>query len=558
VTRSARRDRPGPEREGGRAVLFVILVLVILAGGAYVAAYLAAADKVPVGTTVSGVDVGGRSPGAAVELLQERLASRADAPFMVTVEGHTQRVPPGEVGLGVDYVASVTRAGAERSWRPSRLWSYYTSGGSLDAVKTLDQLRLDRLVKHLDGADGSSPADGAVVFHHTSFTVVPPHEGLAVDQGAAERLFWNAYLTDDPVVLLPLTSTSPSIGANQIHRFVTRFANPAVASALRLELGHTEVRLQPADYVHLLGSRTVGGRLEPTVRAKALTRLVDHRLGHAGGALAPRDATVALVKGQPQVVPSRPGIMFAPSDVGAALLRAITSPSRSARVPASVARASFTNAEARALQIHHQISTFTVPLARGGNADRLRSDAARLDGTVVHPGDGLSVRSDLGTIVSGARGDALASAVFNAAWLGGLMVGSHAGLPTYTGDYPMGRDATFRGGQDVSFTDDTRYGVLVSVVMGRPTRSHGGSLTVSLWSSPTWTVASSHGDPSNVVPAGRTVEHGHGCVAAAGHQGFDVTVTRTLSKPGSSSPDHSQSYSVHYAPMPAVVCHRGH
>jgi hypothetical protein len=92
--------------------------------------------------------------------------------------------------------------------------------------------------------------------------------------------------------------------------------------------------------------------------------------------------------------------------------------------------------------------------------------------------------------------------------------------------------------------------------MGRPTRSHAGSLTVSLWSSPSWTVTSSHSDPSNVVRAGRTVEHGPRCVATAGHEGFDLTVTRTLTKVGSSTPDHSQSYSVHYAPVPAVVCHR--
>ena len=57
------REPEQREKEGGRAVLFLLLVLAALAGGAYVAAYLAAGDKVPRGTTVAGVEVGGHTPG---------------------------------------------------------------------------------------------------------------------------------------------------------------------------------------------------------------------------------------------------------------------------------------------------------------------------------------------------------------------------------------------------------------------------------------------------------------------------------------------------------------
>ncbi|MGI8645564.1 MAG: hypothetical protein ACR2JD_04500, partial [Nocardioides sp.] len=63
------REPEQREKAGGRAVLFLLLVLVALVGGAYVAAYLTAGDKIPRGTTVAGVDVGGRSQAAAAQVV---------------------------------------------------------------------------------------------------------------------------------------------------------------------------------------------------------------------------------------------------------------------------------------------------------------------------------------------------------------------------------------------------------------------------------------------------------------------------------------------------------
>jgi hypothetical protein len=559
VARSTRLDdRPPtitrPEGEGGRVVVLLVLGLALLAGGCYVAAYLAAGNKVPVGTRVGGVDIGGHSPTAAATALREGLAGRARTPFTVVVNGRTMQVPPGQVGLDVDYAASVHAAGAERSWSPSRLWAYYTGGDQFDAVKLLDQSRLARLVQRLDGTDGSSPTDGSVVFHRNGFVVVPPRDGLQVDVRGAGTEFWNAYLSDDPRVQLPLVATPPVIDARAVHRFVTGFANPAMASAVTLRLGDDALRLQPSSYAGLLGAERAGHRLRPTVRAQALARAVaDHTSGKPAD--APRDATVALVDGRPQVVPSRPGKVYAPADLAVALVAAIRAPDRTADVEASRAPASFTSADARALGIRRQISSATVSLPRGTRVDALATAAARLDGTVLKPGEGLSLRDVLsGEVPDDQASTQLATATFNAAWLGGLPLGSHATLPSFSGDYPMGRDATLRNGQDLAFTDATSYGVLVSVATTRPTSAHDGSLTVSLWSTPRWAVTTHHSAPANIVPAGRIVHRGKGCQERTGLEGFDVTVTRTFAALGSGAADHSSSYAVHYAPVPAVVC----
>jgi vancomycin resistance protein YoaR len=546
---------PGRESEGGRVVLALILGLALLTGGGYVAAYVAAGDKLPVGTRISGVDIGGHSPASAVDVLRAGLAGRARTPFTVTVNGHTQQVRPSEVGLGVDYAASVRSAGAGRSWRPAQLWAHYTAGSDVSPVVTLDQDKLARLLERLDEADGRRPTGGSVVFHRRTFVVTPPRTGLVVDPAAAGTAFWDAYLSDDPTVQLPLAATRPAIDARAVQRFVRTFANPAVAAPVRMRLGHSTLRLAPDDYTRLLRARPEGHRLVPAVRARALARITHGRL--AGGSVdRPRDATIALVGGVPRLVRSRPGLAFRAPDVASALLRAIRSPERSARVRPTPAQARFTNADALALGIRRQVSSYAVHLPRG-DAGRLLAAAHRVDGTVLRPGHAFSLRGLLGAETpAGRAGDALATAVFNAAWLGGLRVTAHAVAATYRGSSPVGRDASLRDGQDVAFTDSSRYGVLVSVTADAPTAGHGGTLTVTLWSTPQWSISSAHGARTDVVPAGRVMQRGKQCRSRDGRAGFTVTVTRSFSHVGSASVDHRSSYAVRYAPRQAVVCRR--
>jgi vancomycin resistance protein YoaR len=391
-----------------------------------------------------------------------------------------------------------------------------------------------------------------VVFRHQTFTVRPPVPGMVLDPRSAGMAFWNAYLTDDPTVQLRMNPVAPTIDTDAIQRFVRHFANGAMASAVELRFGHATLHLSPAAYGDLLGARRVGHHLQPTIQARALARLTGQQL--VGAATdQPKPATVALVDGHPQVVGAQPGVRYAPHDVGLALLRAITSRGRSARVRGTPATASFTSADAARLGIHQQLASFTVGVPRGAHGDGLASAARRLDGTVLKPRDALSIRGLLGAATpEGANGDALATALFNAAWLGGLQVTAHATSSSYAATAPLGRDATLRAGQDLAFTDNTPYGVLIAVAAAPATTTHDGSLTVTLWSTSRWRIASTHGGRTNVVAAGRHVVRGKPCTPREGRDGFQVTVSRSFASGG--AVDHTTSYTVRYAPVGAVVC----
>jgi vancomycin resistance protein YoaR len=551
VARSTRRDdRPGPESEGGRVVVALVLGLAMLAGVGYVGAYLATSDKVPVGTSVAGVDIGGENPSSATTSLRSGLAGKADMPFTVSVNGQTRQVPPSDVGLAVDYAASVRKAGAAKSWRPSRMWAYYTDGTAFEPVVTLDQDRLASLLSDLDRSVGRHPRNGTVLFRRHTFTVRQPRPGLVLDPRSAGTAFWNAYLTDDPSVQLRMSEVAPTVDAPAIHRFVRRFANPAMSSGVQLHFGHATLHLSPAAYGDLLGARRFGHQLRPTVRAGALARVARRQLVGAA-ADRPQPATVAIRDGRPHVVSARPGQSYRPHDVAVALLRAISSRDRTARVRSTPATASFTSADARALGIRHQISSYAVHLPGGPHRNALAAAVHRLDGTVLKPRQALSLRGRLGPATpEGGTGDALATALFNAAWLGGLRVTNHSTPATYTGAAPLGRDASLRDGRGLSFTDDTPYGVLVAVTSG------DDALTVTLWSTPRWTIRSTHGHRTHVVRAGRHVSRDQDCTPRDGRNGFAVAVTRMFVRGG--AVDHSSSYTAHYAPVAEVVCRQRH
>src|SRR5689334_12010778 len=137
------------ESEGGKVVLVMLLVLVILTGGAYAAAYSFAGDKLPRGAEIAGVHVGGLSPVVAEQALRDGLADRVDAPIAVTVGDATVPLVPSQIGLGVDYAASIAAAGGERSWRPSHLWDYYTAGGDQAPQLAVDSAALAQAMADL-------------------------------------------------------------------------------------------------------------------------------------------------------------------------------------------------------------------------------------------------------------------------------------------------------------------------------------------------------------------------------------------------------------------------
>ena len=170
-------------------------LLLLLAAG-YAAAYFVAGDKVPRGTTVAGVEVGGMTQDQARTALEDGLADRVDRQITVVHDGQTTTITPADAGLSVDYAASVADAGGEESWSPDRLWTYFTGGDDRDAVVDVDE-PARHCARHLvrPGRDSAPRRRGEVQGRPGRHRRRPPGEGFDPETARAPLL--DAYLAED-------------------------------------------------------------------------------------------------------------------------------------------------------------------------------------------------------------------------------------------------------------------------------------------------------------------------------------------------------------------------
>ena len=110
---------PSKDRRVLRPLFRVLLGFAVLFVVAYGVLFALASDRVPRGTTVEGVAIGGLKPKAAEDRLRDALEPRSRSLIVVTGDGTRRSVDPSEAGLTVDYRASVAAAGGGRSLAPA-------------------------------------------------------------------------------------------------------------------------------------------------------------------------------------------------------------------------------------------------------------------------------------------------------------------------------------------------------------------------------------------------------------------------------------------------------
>jgi vancomycin resistance protein YoaR len=562
------------EKPGGRVVVLLLLGLLVLAGGAYAAAHQLAGDKVPRGTTVAGVKIGGRSPEKAAQVLERRLAERAGAPIELSVDGTPRSVTPEQAGLSVDHEASVAEAGGEDSWAPGRLWDYFTGGDDLEPVVVVDEAAMTTLLDQVESEAGRPAREGSVRFKGGEVKTRDPRTGQSLDRDAARDALESAYLSEPAQASVELVETEPEVDEADVQQALSSFANQAVSEPVTLTFEDRSVRLQPADYTRALSLVPQDGALVPQLDTAALKEVVDTAVGGEGG---PQDATVALVDGKPTVIPDKPGASFDQAQIDAAFLDLVAAPTgqRTLPVTATVAEAEFKTADAEALQIKEKVSSFSTyfPYAEYRNTNLGRA-AELIDGTVLKPGETFSLNDTVGErtrengftegfIISdgifkedlGGGVSQMATTLFNGMFFAGLEDVEHKPHSFYIDRYPVGREATVAwGAVDLQFRNDTDYGVLIDVKVTPSSPSSQGVVTVNMWSTKVWDITSTTSGRYNFTsPQTRTLST-EDCYPNSGYGGFDVDVKRFFRTPGSAKLVRTETFSTTYTPSDSVVC----
>ena len=388
-----------------------------------------------------------------------------------------------------------------------------------------------------------------------------PKAGRSIDPVQARAAITAAYLADDPTAVVDLVAAQPEIDDADVRTAVNEVANPAVSGPVTLVFGDSRVRLQPRDFAAALSFKAENGELRLHVDQQTLLRLVEQVVAADGG--TPVDATVALVDGKPEVIPAKPGVTFEPAEVTAAFTAALTQPEgeREATVSAQVEEPAFSTADAEALEIKEQVSSFTTyfPYADYRNTNIGRA-MELINGTVLKPGETFSLNDTVGErtpengfvkgfIIEdgifkedyGGGVSQSATTTFNAAFFAGLEDVEHKPHSFYIDRYPVGREATVAWPTvDLKFTNNTPYGVLIQAGVTPSSPSAQGVATVTMWSTKYWEITTSESARYNLTEPQTRVLRTEDCYPNTGYGGFDIDVTRHFHLPSDPTQDHDE------------------
>lgn len=542
--------------------------LLLLAGGsvlllAYVVAVIAAGSGVARGTTVLGVEIGGLSTSEAVAKLRSELPARLPARLTLVASEDQATVASDEVGLAVDYEATVAAADGG-SLNPFRLIAQLGGAGPVEPVVTANDTAMNTVIESLAAEFTRAPVEGTITFTDGAASAVAPVPGRELDVEQADAVLRQAYAAGRASFDAPVDVTEPQVGQAEVDRAMTELARPAVSGPITLNVADASIEVPVDTFAPYLSMTADSGRLALAVDGAKLHRALDDELDSVE--LNSKNATFRIVNGEPEVVPSKDGRAVAPADLAAAFVAALPNPTdRRAEAELTVATPSLTTAQAQNLGVVERVSTWTtnVPYAPY-RATNIRQAVKYLSGTVVLPGAEFSLNDEVGPrtaergfvrgiVINGGVLDAdwgggisaLATTVFNAVFYGGLEDVEHHPHSYWITRYPKGTEATVSwGAKDLRFVNDSGNGIFITA------SSTDTTVTITFWGTKKYDISRIEGEEYNVTPY-EEIEKDR-CFPQPGMRGFDIDVWRVFKQNGDEV--KREKFTTHYIPADHVTC----
>jgi len=444
---------------------------------------------------------------------------------------------------------------------------------TIDPVEDVQAVTLDAWVSRVAQELALPPQEGTVRFAGVTVERVDPTPGLEVNTGALRADAQRAALSPGPDSLTIATQpVDAAATAEEVDAAVAQ-AQQALSAPVSLTRGQDTVTLAPEQLATIL-------RVEPAEGGQGLELRADPAaLGVAIGDPSPVDvpavdASLQLSGGVINIDEGEPGFRV---DLEAAAVQvrdlAIGEAPRTAEVAGEEVQPDRTVDEVRALGISQQVSTYTTQHPCCANrVQNIHRIADLIRGVIIEPGETFSVNDFVGerTSANGFLADGaiqqgefvqevgggvsqFATTMFNAAYEGGYDIVEHKPHSQYISRYPEGREATLNfPNVDLKVNNNSPHGIYID------TSYTDTSITVSFWSTPWVSVSSATSARSNFTPPETIVRSnselapGQEVVVQEGQgQGFNVTVTRTLSFPDGRT--ESEDYHTTYVARPRIV-----
>jgi vancomycin resistance protein YoaR len=569
---------PGPPRPRWRrpAVLAPVGLLAVL-GAAYGVDLLVAGDDVPRNTVVAGVEIGGLSPAAATDALEQDLAPRVAADHVVVADDVEAILSPAAAGITLDVDATVDAADDQ----PLNPWTRIVSlfgERAVAPVMTGEDTSLAAQVDTIATEVDRAPVDAGITLEGTTPTLVEPVDGRTLDrEGAATAITDALAAGGDPAtpIELPVDVDPVRVDTEEAQRVLDGTVTPALAAPVTVSSqdGATSVEI-PVEAIaaSLTFTPQDDGELAVAVDPAALQTAMAEEFTAFG--TPAEDARFEVAGGGVQVVPSVDGTGVDPAALAGQLLEVLPDAApRTVTAELGPVPAELTTEEAEALGIREVVSSFTTTTTNDASGTNIRVVAEEVDGALVLPGETFSLNTHTGprgtaqgyvpaNVISGgelstAVGGGIsqfATTMFNAVFFGGLEDVYHKPHSFYISRYPAGREATVYEGQiDLQWRNDTDTGIYVDT-QWTPGAS-GGSITVTFYGTKRYEVEAIEGPRTNYrQPAVQERVDGGSCIPQSGVPGFDVTVTRVFRDLQSGAEVRRETFETTYAAEAVIRC----
>jgi hypothetical protein len=449
----------------------VITVLVAVIAGGGVAVSASDQERAEPGTTVGGLDVAGQDRAALTQRL-DRAAQDWAAPLPVQLGERSDELPAGATGLRIDVAATVDRVLDEAPADWLRRQVDRAEPRDVAPVVRVDEPALLAVVRRLVSAAEVGPSAADLRYADGVIALAPPVRGQQADPDAVEAGLRAAAaeLSDGQRLVLPVAQgpAQPVDGA----------AAEAVAARARAVLDRGVV-LQADGRFRALRAAELGPEL--TVVIDGANAVLGLR-ATAEAALAPVASELSTPELAPQITAPPPApllqdkgtVRWSPRPVSAEMTDA-GRPARSVAASAVVAALSSALA-AGELPLEVDVPSVPAPGSSSGSpavvdavlgtfttsfacceprVRNIRLIAATVDGTIVQPGEQLSLNGLVGrrtrakgyveapfisggmlsTDVGGGVSQ-FATTMFNAAFFAGVRLDDFKAHSFYIGRYP--------------------------------------------------------------------------------------------------------------------------
>lgn len=472
--------RPSVRRRLGN-LLTVLGAFTGLLAVLYVVDLLDGIGEVPRGTVVAGVDIGGLSTAEAEDTLRREVGPRVLAPVEVTAGTMSARLDPADAGLGVDWAATVDRAGTQ-PWEPlSRVTSFFEHREaplvpSVDPAAVRAALhglaaQLDRPV--VDGGIWFRPLEGEPDHGAVEARVLEPRQGVRLgDLDEAVRAV-RAQWPHSRRIELPVWTTEPKWTSEAVHATLRRDVLPLVSGPIVLRGDGGEAVLLPAELTKAMRFADDGrGGLDLTLDQAALRAAVGDELTSTEKAV--REAALTFRDGIPGTVPSVRGTRVDWEQTFARLAEVADSGERrEVWVSYDVVEPEVTTQDVERLGIREVVGKATGPAPSADLLPDVRGLAGAVSGVIVGPGETFDLARHAGSSGS-STGDGPESATLTGGQSGARFVDTLRDAVRSAGLRPVER-----GPGSFAFTNDTGAALAVRAAVTN------SEVEVTLWGTPT-------------------------------------------------------------------------